>query len=163
MHFTALLLALTATLGVSDVDFTAAITEALGGTPPQQMMAHYLDKDTTANLDARKVRYEALKTPEDIAAYQEVQRNYFLEHLGGFPERTPLNAQILEGGTGEGFRYERIIYESRPQFYVPALLFLPTTSGPHPAVIFPCGHYPLGKGEGSLHGVSIPWDCLPSL
>ncbi len=146
MKLTALFLTLAATLGAPAVDFSAAITESLGGTEPQKMMSLYLDKDTTAHIAARKERYEALKTPEEIVAYQKAQRDYFVEHLGGFPERTPLNAQVLGGGEGEGFRYERIIYESRPQFPVPALLFLPTTPGPHPGVIMPCGHGPEGKG-----------------
>ncbi len=146
MHVTALLLVLTATLGANDVDYSTAISQALGGTEPQQMMSLYLDRDTTANIEARKVRYEALKTPEEIAAYQTAMRAFFVENLGGFPERTPLNAQVLGGGDGEGFRYERIIYESRPQFYVTALLFLPTTAGPYPGVIMPCGHTPEGKG-----------------
>jgi len=141
MNLSTTLLFLSATLlGAEAPDFEAEITKALGGTPPQEMMSVYLDKTSTANLTARKERYEALKTPDDIRAWQEANRDYFINALGGFPERTPLNAQVVSSGTGEGFRYENLIYESRPQFYVTGTLFLPTTPGPYPAVLFPCGH-----------------------
>lgn len=135
-----LLLLSSAVLGAGSPDFEAAITQALNGTPPQQMMSVYLDKTSTANLAVRKERYEALKTPDEIWAWQEANRAYFVKALGGFPERTPLNAKIVSSGTGEGFRFENVLYESRPQFYVTGTLFLPTTPGPYPAVLFPCGH-----------------------
>lgn len=141
MIFTPSLLAICAALTGADVpDFEAAITEALDGTPPQQMMSVYLDKTSTANLKARKERYEALKTPAEIRPWQEANRRYFEEALGGFPERTPLNARVVSTGEGEGFRYENLIYESRPRLYVTGTIFLPTTPGPWPAVLFPCGH-----------------------
>jgi dienelactone hydrolase len=146
MQLSALILTLSSTLAAPEVDLSAAIAESLGGTEAQKMMSVYLDRDTTAHIEARKVRYEALKTPEEIVAYQRDQRDYFVEHLGGFPERTLLNPQLLGGGEGDGFRYERVIYESRPDFHVPALLFLPLSEGPHPGVLIPCGHVPEGKG-----------------
>ncbi len=141
MSITGTLLLLSAALLGADVpDFEAEITKALGGTPPQEMMTVFLDKTCNAHLAVRKERYEALKTPDEIRAWQEANRDYFVQALGGFPERTPLNAQVVSSGTGEGFRYENRMYESRPQFYVTGTLFLPTTPGPYPAVLFPCGH-----------------------
>lgn len=137
---TTFLLLTSALLGAEAPDFSVAIANSLNGTPAQEMMSEYLDKTSTANLAARKERYEALKTPEEIRAWQEANREYFVKALGGFPERAPLNAKIVSSGTGEGFRYQNVMYESRPQFYVTGTLFLPTTPGPYPAVLFPCGH-----------------------
>lgn len=133
--------------------FPEAIEKALGGTKPDAMMSTWLDKLSFENLAKRKERYEAVKTAEDIQAWQKSQYDYFVSALGGFPERTPLNPQVVGGGEGEGYRYEKIIFESRPQFYVPGILYLPTTPGPWPAVLMPCGHDPNGKAaEGYQRG-----------
>jgi dienelactone hydrolase len=67
--------------------------------------------------------------------------------LGGFPERSPLNARVVGSGHGDGFRYERIIYDSLPDYPVTAVLFLPESPGPYPAVLVPCGHSDNGKAS----------------
>jgi hypothetical protein len=133
--------------------FPEAIEKALGGTKPDAMMSTWLDRLSFENLAKRKERYEAVKTAEDIQAWQKSQYDYFVSALGGFPERTPLNPQVVGGGEGEGYRYEKIIFESRPQFFVPGILYFPVTSGPWPAVLMPCGHDPNGKAaEGYQRG-----------
>lgn len=114
---------------------------------PQFMVRRYLEGIAKDAFGARAARYEALKTPEDIASYQQTGREFFVNALGGWPERTPLNAQIVGGGTGDGFRYEKIIYESLPKYYVTATLFLPETDGPYPGVLVPCGHSDNGKAS----------------
>ena len=109
------------------------------------MVNRYLEDIAFANIAARTERYEALETVADIKAYQQTQYDYFVSALGGFPERTPLNARVVGQGAGEGFRYEKVIYESRPNFFVTAVLYLPDTEGPYPAVLVPCGHSNNGK------------------
>ena len=45
----------------------------------------------------------------------------------------------------EGFRIEKVIYESVPGFHVTALLYLPLSPPPYPAVLLLCGHTENGK------------------
>lgn len=156
MNITSTLIALALALpGMSDEDFTAAIQKALGGTAPEQMTAAYLDAISFAHLDARAEAYEALETPADVRAWQAEKHDYFLEAIGGFPDRTPLNAQVTGAGEGEGYRYEKIIYESLPGVYVTAVLFLPVTEGPYPGVLVPCGHSANGKAAEAYQRASI--------
>ncbi len=98
-----------------------------------------------AALDRRRQAYEALKTPEQIRTYQERLRAEFIESLGGFPERTPLRPRITGRLEGDGFRAEKLIYESRPGFHVTAVLYLPEAEPPYPGVLVPCGHSENGK------------------
>jgi dipeptidyl aminopeptidase/acylaminoacyl peptidase len=73
-------------------------------------------------------------------------RQQYFEMLGlwPLPERTPLNAQI----TGvlereEGFRVEKLHFQSRPHLYVTGNLYLPKDAKPGaklPAVLYVCGH-----------------------
>ena len=129
--------------------------ETWNGHPPSEMMTHYLKEKTRPYIQARKEKFEALKSPEDIAAYQEMQRKYFQDQLGEWPERTPLNAHVTGQGEGVGFRYEKVIFESRPGLHVTAVLFLPTTPGPYPAVLVPCGHDMDGKAKDTYQSACI--------
>ena len=61
--------------------------------------------------------------------------------LGLEREKTPLNAQIRGRIEAPGYVIEKIAFESMPQVYVTANLYLPTdTDGPVPGVIYVCGH-----------------------
>ena len=58
---------------------------------PPAMLDAYLKAAAFAALDKRKADYEKVKTPEQIAAWQQQRREFFIHQLGGFPKRTPLN------------------------------------------------------------------------
>ena len=58
-------------------------------------MHRYLMAKVEEAMDRRDAVYEELKTPEQLAAYQERKRRFFIEALGGFPERRPLNPRIV--------------------------------------------------------------------
>lgn len=114
-----------------------------------QMLRNHFRRQAHEALDRRLEQYELLKTPEQIHAWQKRQRDKFRELLGGFPERTPLNARVVGTLSGDGFRAEKIIYESRPGFMVTATLYLPNSAAPYPGVLFPCGHSENGKAAAS--------------
>ncbi len=136
-------------------DTLASLEGRLDGVAPSEMMKESLTKQAIRLLDERKARYETLKTEEEIRAYQENLRAFFVQQLGGFPERTPLNPQIVGQGETEWFRYEKVIFESRPKFYVTAILYLPKTEGPWPGTIVPCGHSANGKGMDAYQRISM--------
>lgn len=48
-----------------------SLTAALDRQPANEMMKRYLTDKALAALEARKQRYETLKTDEEIQAYQE--------------------------------------------------------------------------------------------
>lgn len=110
-----------------------------------RLLRDHLRPLTHAALDRRLRAYEALKTPEQIRAYQQRLRAEFIRSLGGFPERTPLRPRIVGRLQGDGFRAEKLIYESRPGFHVTAVLYLPEAVPPYPGVLLPCGHSGNGK------------------
>ena len=131
------------------------LPEEIGGVKPPKMMRAYLLKKVHAALDRREAEYEKLKTPEQIVAYQKRMREFFVDQLGGFPERTPLRARVVGKLDRDGYRIEKIIYESQPRHYVTALLYLPDTEPPYPGVLVPCGHWPTGKAYKAYQRVSI--------
>jgi dienelactone hydrolase len=108
---------------------------------PRTLLNRYVVGQAEKLFDARRAALQALKTPEDVRRRQEQLRAAFLESLGGFPERTPLNAKTTGTLKRDGYRIEKVIYEVRPDLHVTANLYLPDGPGPFPGVLFPLGHY----------------------
>lgn len=73
---------------------------------------------------------------------QAQMRRLFLEMIGGLPEeRTPLQVQETGVIQREGYTIQKLIFQSLPDCYVTANLYLPSgISGKRPAVLFCCGH-----------------------
>jgi dienelactone hydrolase len=128
----------------ADDELTVLKADA-GGVPPRKMLHEYLLGQTKIQFDARRKAVAALASPEDIKKRQTELKAKFIEALGGFPEKTPLNAKVVGTAKFDGFRIERVIYESRPNHHVTANLYLPEGKGPFPAVLVPCGHSTNGK------------------
>lgn len=74
--------------------------------------------------------------------------------LDPLPERTPLLAKIRGVVEEEGYRIEKLTFESRPGFLVTALLVIPDGVGPFPAVVRPIGHWG-GKERATPLSASI--------
>ncbi|MEN6574955.1 MAG: acetylxylan esterase [Phycisphaerales bacterium] len=119
------------------------LPETVDGAPTIEMMSRYLLRQAQPEFDQWKQRYEQLKTPDQVAVYQRGLREQFLQAIGGLPARTPLNPRVTGVVAREGYKVEKVIFESQPKHFVTALLFLPDSGGytpPFPGVIVPCGH-----------------------
>lgn len=99
-----------------------------------------LQQEAYAALDRRVETYEQLRTPDQIRAYQQKLGAFFVRQLGGFPDRTPLNARTVRTIEENGYRIENVIFESQPQHHVTANLYLPNADGPVPGVVVSSGH-----------------------
>jgi dienelactone hydrolase len=94
----------------------------------------------------RQTRLAALKTRADAEAYVTTVRAKIEKCFGPWPERTPLNAQVTGTVDREAYVIEKVIFESRPQFFVTANLYLPKgLKGKAPGVVGSCGHSANGK------------------
>lgn len=123
-----------------------------------------------ARIDAAdKVRagaVAAIRTPEALKARQAELRKAFLSAIGGFPERTALHPVVVGTILRDGYKVEKILFESRPGFHVTAALFLPDAirfPPPWPGVVIACGHsvngkameaYQRGSALTALHGMA---------
>lgn len=123
--------------------------------PPSKMLYRYLEAQARDRLEARKAEVAALATPEAITARQQELKSKFLDAIGAFPERTPLNPQVTGRIQRDGYRVEKVIFESRPGHHVTAALFLPDSPPPYPAVLVPCGHSANGKAAEPYQRISI--------
>jgi cephalosporin-C deacetylase-like acetyl esterase len=109
-----------------------------------KLYAH-LQQEAYEALDRRAAAYEKLKTPEQIRAYQQRMRRFMTKQLGGFPERTPLNAQTVKTIQADGYRIENVIFDSQPKHRITANFYLPDAEGPVPGIAVSSGHSRTGK------------------
>ena len=69
--------------------------------------------------------------------------------IGGLPGKTALNAKVMGSTQADGFRMEKIVFESQPGYRVTALLYLPDSAAAGkpklPAIVVAPGHYASGK------------------
>ena len=95
-------------------------------------------------LESRKLDISKLKTKSDWVERQSIVRNKLADIMGPFPEKTPLNIRITGVIQKEGYRVEKLIYESLPGYFVTSALFIPDNlEAKAPAILNPIGHSPL--------------------
>ncbi len=132
---------------------------------PRKMLYRFLQAEAQKHFDARRKLVASLDTPARIHDRQQELKAKFVESIGGFPQKTPLNAKVVGthygpfpgGGRGEiaGFKVQNVIYESRPNHHVTANFYLPAGKGPFPGVLVPCGHSVNGKAAEAYQRACI--------
>jgi cephalosporin-C deacetylase-like acetyl esterase len=108
---------------------------------PGLMLVQHLNGLTRECLAAREDEVSSLKTAEDWKARQTKVRQTLDQVLGPWPDRTPLNPQVTGTLQKDGYRVEKIVFESMPDFYVTGALFIPEgLEEPRPAILKVIGH-----------------------
>ncbi|WP_321476437.1 acetylxylan esterase [uncultured Paludibaculum sp.] len=65
--------------------------------------------------------------------------------LGPIGPATPLHAEVTRIVQRDGYHIENLLYQSAPNLWVTANLYVPASPGPHPSVLSPCGHYEISR------------------
>lgn len=112
---------------------------------PRMVQEFFVDKVRNAEKQGQARRAE-LKTKSDAEAYVAWVRARIQDCFGPWPEKTPLNPKISGIVDRDTYQIEKVIYESRPQFFVTANLYVPKDRKfPLPGVVATCGHSTNGK------------------
>ncbi len=89
---------------------------------------------------------DGLKSKSGARSYVKSVREKIRDCFGPFPEKTPLNPRVTGVLDRDTYRIEKVIFESRPGFFVTGNLYLPKGRiGPSPGVIGACGHSDVAK------------------
>lgn len=114
--------------------------------PANGMMAAYLARIVDEQFAARDARLARLETTEDWIGRAEEIRSAMRRWTQLPDQRTPLNARVTGRLEREEYVVEKVLFESRPSFFVSANLYLPKGfSGPRPAILNVLGHNSAGK------------------
>ncbi len=115
---------------------------------PKQLQEYYVCRlrETYAK---RCAELDAIKAPADALAHRKKVRRQIRRCFAPMPKKCPLKPKVTRTTDHGDFRIEHVLYESRPGYKVSANLYLPPeipASG-CPAVLFTCGHSPVGKAH----------------
>jgi len=112
-------------------------------------LEQYLDGIAAQDEASRASAVAAIHTRVQAEERRTKMHSQILALIGGLPERTPLNAKVMGETQAEGFRIRKVLFESQPNFFVTALLYVPDGDAP--------GGKPGASGGGSLsHGSKRP-------
>ncbi|MBN2290737.1 MAG: acetylxylan esterase [Candidatus Glassbacteria bacterium] len=105
----------------------------------------------------REVELARIRSEADWEAYRKKLLAGYRTSLGlPYPERTPLEVQTIRVLDRGAYRVEVILYQSMPEVYVTANLYVPQQGDPpYPGILFPCGHSANGKAYELYHGAAL--------
>lgn len=110
-------------------------------TDAPNMLYKHLSAQAFEQLEERSGKIAKLETAEQWLERQAEVSEILMTIVGPFPEKTPLNPQVTGILKKDGYRVEKVIYESMPGLYVTAGLFIPDDlEGKTPAIIYASGH-----------------------
>lgn len=108
---------------------------------PGDMLLDLLTKEAVSLYDKRNREVAAITTEADWKNRQILVKEKLAEIIGPFPEKTPLNPKVTGVIKKDGFRIEKIVFESFPGFYVTGCLYVPEkVKGKVPAILNVIGH-----------------------
>lgn len=91
------------------------------------------------------------RTIEEWKEWRDALKNKLIELLGGFPDRVPLEAEILERREFDSYIRERVVFNSAPDVSVVGYLLIPKeVEFPVPGVVALHGH---GYGKDDVVGI----------
>jgi dienelactone hydrolase len=101
--------------------------------------------------EQRRSRFTAVKSAAELNALQLELRTRFLDLLDGLPKAAgPPSAKVVASIDAPAYTIEKLVYESFPGHFVPALLYLPKNrAGRVPGILSPCGHSAVGKAANT--------------
>jgi cephalosporin-C deacetylase-like acetyl esterase len=120
-------------------------------TPPPDLSFGDAVIETHLTLETARLSehiHEGAESKEEWEAKRPLLKREFFDMLGlwPLPERTPLNAKVTGTLERDGYRVEKLHFQSRPGLYVTGNLYLPAKiEGKLPAVLYVCGH--AGRGR----------------
>ncbi|MFB3923953.1 MAG: acetylxylan esterase [Terriglobia bacterium] len=132
--------------GLDDADLRVIPGSEVEKQYPDMLFNFLLSQAKQASEKLRP-RMDAIQTEAQLKTWQDTNRQKFLELIGGLPsERTPLNPRVVGEFERAGYVVRKVIFESQPEVYVTANLYVPTMGKPpYPAVLSPLGHSTNGK------------------
>ncbi len=124
---------------------------------PREQLIGYLNGLAAGQLRQRIQTIDKITTRAAAERRRAEVRARIVTLIGGLPERHPaLGVKAMGAVSGDGFRMEKIAYESLPGFWVTANVYVPAIGqGPFPAIVYAPGHGPGGKSEGWSWGANF--------
>tara|TARA_R110002096_G_scaffold257048_1_gene450326 strand:- start:310 stop:2406 length:2097 start_codon:yes stop_codon:yes gene_type:complete len=133
-----------ASIGFSQEDLTVIQSHWVNFTDGPNALYKHQSQLALDMLDERDKAIASISSLNEWKDWQEKAKDKLMEAVGPFPEKTPLNPKVTGKHRGNGYKFENIVFESQPGFFVSGTLFIPDgVKGRTPTIIYCSGHTPL--------------------
>jgi dienelactone hydrolase len=111
-------------------------------------LTRYLRSRAADHFAAERALKRSIDSRREFEDRRERVRETFRSSVGGLPDR-PTDPAVETTGriARDGYSIELLTVESRPEFHVTANCYVPDGDGPHPGILFLCGHVDDPKGD----------------
>jgi len=110
-------------------------------TDKENALYHHMADEAHQYLQKRAKTVAQLSSRSDWENRQSFVKKKLMNIVGPFPDKSPLNPKTVEILHKDGYKMEKLYFESQPGFFVTACLFIPDNlKGKAPAVIYCSGH-----------------------
>ncbi len=111
-----------------------------------RMVHEFYEQQIAAAVEVGLKRKAALNSQADAEAYVKFVQEKIQQAFGPWPEKTPLKPRISGIVDRDVYTIEKVLFESRPEFFITANLYVPKGRPfPLPGVVGSCGHSVNGK------------------
>ncbi|HET7323348.1 MAG TPA: acetylxylan esterase [Halococcus sp.] len=111
-------------------------------------LSRYVQQRAADGFAAEREEKRAIDSQSEFETRRECIREDFLSAIGGLPDRPDCLAVETTGLLNrDGYSVELLTFESFPDFHVTANCYVPEGDGPHPAILFLCGHTEAAKTD----------------
>jgi len=108
---------------------------------PGSLLINYLSDQAFEYYDIRDKEIDKLKTSDDWLRRQALVKQKLIGFMGSVPGKGPLNPKITGIIRKDGYRIEKIVFESFPGFYVTGCMYIPEKIKKNaPAILNVIGH-----------------------
>ena len=126
--------------------------------PPssERLLYRKLFYDAKDITNARRKELEgSLSSTEEADGRRQQLKRAYAELLGPLPAKSPLKPRVTGRIEKDGYRIEKILFQSQPGHHVTANLYIPTLGKPpYPGVLLACGHSDNGKAYAAYQAAA---------
>jgi cephalosporin-C deacetylase-like acetyl esterase len=114
-----------------------------------RMVHDYWMRRVKEVMEARRKRLDSIKSRKSAEKYVMEALEKVQASFAPLPKKTPLNPRVTGTLERPGFHVEKVVFESRPGFFVTGCLHMPEVKKKQklPCVMGLCGHSLSGKAE----------------
>nr|WP_264383091.1 acetylxylan esterase [Halocatena marina] len=107
----------------------------------EDQLSRYFLRQADGHFSAEQDEKRSIESRSDFEARRERVRDMFLSRIGGLPERSKdLSIETVDRHERDEYSIEMVSFESNSNFHVTSNCYVPDGNGPHPGILFLCGH-----------------------
>lgn len=107
----------------------------------EDLLARYILQRARVRFGNGEGTLDDVESRADVEAHRDSVRSFLKSSIGGLPDRPPhLAVETTDRHERDGYSVECVTFESLADYHVTANCFVPDGDGPHPGILFLCGH-----------------------